>query len=125
MQCDSGPSFPAAPLIQDDGLLRREIPPRQAKTGLAGGPGFARRGFPGARRVCTGANPTTDPTDDTDLHGSDKAGEKNHTAGRRGYRCFSGTGLWNKGVACQEGQKCNGFWVRFCQDGRIPMITSY
>jgi len=30
MQCDSGPSFPASPLIQDDGLLRRD---------------FARRGF--------------------------------------------------------------------------------
>jgi hypothetical protein len=33
MQCDSGPSFPASPLIQDDGLLRRD---------------FARRGFPSA-----------------------------------------------------------------------------
>jgi hypothetical protein len=38
MQCGSGPSFPASPLIQDDGLLRRD---------------FARRGFPSARRGCT------------------------------------------------------------------------
>jgi hypothetical protein len=42
MQCDSGPSFPASPLIQDDGLLRRD---------------FARRGFPDARRVCTAGKP--------------------------------------------------------------------
>ena len=39
MQCDSGPSFPASPLIQDDSLLRREIPPRQAKKpGSSGAP---------------------------------------------------------------------------------------
>jgi hypothetical protein len=38
MQCGLGPSFPASPLIQDDGLLRRD---------------FARRGFPSARRGCT------------------------------------------------------------------------
>jgi len=25
MQCGSGPSFPASPLIQDDGLLRRDF----------------------------------------------------------------------------------------------------
>src|SRR5579864_7152766 len=53
-----GPSFSASPLIQDDGLLRRD---------------FARRGFPAARRVCT-KNLTADSTDDTDLHGSDGTG---------------------------------------------------
>ena len=36
MQCDSGPSFPAWPLIQDDGLLRREIPPAKPKPGSSG-----------------------------------------------------------------------------------------
>jgi|SRR5579864_488448 len=55
-----GPSFPATPLIQDDGLLRRD---------------FARRGFPAARRFCTGKNLTADSTDDTDLHGSDGNGQ--------------------------------------------------
>src|ERR1051325_5473359 len=30
--------------LPDDSLLRGEIPPRQAKTGLVGGPGFAPRG---------------------------------------------------------------------------------
>jgi hypothetical protein len=32
---------------------------------------------------------------------------------------------WTKGVACQEGQKCNGFWVRVCQDGRMPILALY
>jgi hypothetical protein len=40
MHSDSGPSLPASPLIQDDGLLRRD---------------FARRGFSAARQVCTRA----------------------------------------------------------------------
>jgi hypothetical protein len=42
MDADSGPSFPALPLIQDDDLLRRD---------------FARRGVSSARRVCTGGKP--------------------------------------------------------------------
>jgi len=95
MECDAGPSFPALPLIQDDGLLRREIPPRPAKTGLVGGPGFARRGFHGARRVCHGANPITDPTDEADytdvngtgLTGSDLHGEKINGAKAEMHRC--------------------------------------
>jgi len=40
MQCDSGPSFPASPLIQDDGLLRRD---------------FARRGVHAVRRGLRGS----------------------------------------------------------------------
>jgi hypothetical protein len=36
--------LPAAPLAHDDRLRRGEIPPRQAKTGLVGDPGFAPRG---------------------------------------------------------------------------------
>jgi hypothetical protein len=37
------------PLAHDDSLWRGEIPPRQAKIGLVGDPGFAPRGFNGLR----------------------------------------------------------------------------
>jgi hypothetical protein len=35
-----GPSLPVAPLVQDDGLRRGEIPPRQAKNLARRGPRF-------------------------------------------------------------------------------------
>jgi hypothetical protein len=38
--------------------------------------------------------------------------------------CAVNIGRGAKGVACKEGQKRHGFWVRFCQDGRIPSDAS-
>jgi hypothetical protein len=52
-------------------------------------------------RVCNGANLTTDLTDDADLHGSDKAGQK-------------GMG---------KNEMFSAGW--FCQDGLISILAMY
>jgi len=38
MQCDSGPSFPASPLIQDDGCCAAKFHPAKPKPGSSGAP---------------------------------------------------------------------------------------
>jgi hypothetical protein len=115
MQGDSGPSFPASPLIQDDVLLRRD---------------FARRGFPGARRVCTDTGPSkTSPRRRRD---AEKSAHRNTAGGastpifRKGGANWGPRRLSTRVCTAEATVRKRYRGVRwFCQDGRIPIITSY
>jgi hypothetical protein len=130
MQRDSGPSFPASPLIQDDGCVA---------------PRFCAAQLSCARRVCTGAEIAEITRDRiaNDTAEKDRPGQKRPQPGapppqqakiglaggpglchtileaekvRRGADTMCGTGGW----LAKRGKNANvsGGW--FCQDGLIP-----